>query len=74
MDFLNSSPSLTRLLPYPRDTYFYPEGPTTTNRSRTKEIKEGRMNEERSSDFLFIYFYYEFLLPNQKLQKILVLY
>ena len=32
---------------YPRDTYFYPEGPTTMKRSRTKNMEERRMNEER---------------------------
>ena len=54
MDSLNSSPTRTRLLPYPWDTYFYPEGSNTMKRSRTKNMEKRRMNEERWSDDFFL--------------------
>ena len=71
MDPWNSSPIRTRLLPYPRDTYFYPEGPTTMECNRTKNMEGGRMNEERRSEFFNINNCYNiiFLLLNQKFQK-----
>ena len=59
------SPTRTRLLPDPQDTYFYPGRPYYDNRSRTKENEE----EERMKNADLIIFFIYFLLPTQKFQK-----
>ena len=61
-DLLNSSPSRTRLLLYPRDTNFYPGRLTTTKCSRTKKIEKRRTNEKCWLEQVFFSFYFLLIL------------
>ena len=44
----------TRLLPYPRDTYFYPRRPHYDKRSRTKYTEEGNKRRTLTSLLIFV--------------------